>query len=866
MPVRKTLYGLLLLALNIAALCACPACNGDSEQSRLLSLSPFDGPWEKRTVNAMAKDNKGNIWVGYANRGMDIIKADSSVSKIPNDVIGNDNGILCMDASKKNDGVWIGCSQKGLWKARLDQGWTRFILPLDARTVFQVSEDKDGSLWILTELGTLRYWPESNKAQWLPTISQGGVRPTVLCESSLGYIFGCMDGEVFMLEKGEPKVIAKLNAPITALYYDENNKLLFIGSSIGVVVDKMDGKFVVDPKAAEEGYKPEYSYIKSIFKSSSTAGRIFVLSRDNGLCEMVRGKPVVIARSEEALGYICAIETGSGVLVGTGEGQYPMLAWNYQGKTAKSNRYSPEIKSVEIANVANAASKVLNERMAALGKQFEEDKAAGHFLGWDRQARKNSGDLFPLFNNRSCHVYFGFRNQIESFGGCSFGNSNVSLSYKADEGDSPRMWGAKEPNDGSHPDYLIPSPFGKDIQCSGFVDDHSEIYPYWKDGGLSLDCRFRRSMEEDEVVWGVLGVYVANLQWDREFTIRIVDESNKTISAAGFPSLEGGNLAKFLVRFPKEGKLRVVIGKNKSHNTFISGLFFQSLSTISLRGIEYVNKAKQYYDIGKIDANVPTRENTIRRLLAHNYRMSAIDMTSIGEDFFAKSVDFGASFLSLPYDVRIKAESQLIDLIDKELKGAWEAKNNDKLISLYTCFLANSYPMFNLMKDNQLKLSKMALADVLEQQPPNDVKRIIPGQYLLYLVGMSGTDNCLGRLAYLQMDGKYDVKNDADRYYSDIRKYEIDGALEGMSLGLGYVTYRQLLSNILEKDGGWWAMEKDAVIIKLFEVDRTLDFHLAKPGDLFKQDYSRYSNSIQDNTAKEKAVEMFLKATKGKGY
>jgi len=347
-----------------------------AEGRKLPEFEKLAGPWPQKGLNALCKDRAGNTWLGWNNRSLGIIRKDGLLLQVGNYYFGNDNSVVSLSASKITDEVFIGGDHFGLWVGNITGKWKKIKLPNDARTVFQTIELKDGSLVILSEEGCVLYNRKTQKFRWLPVFSQNGNRPThalLLPEKFDGkkrkagtiqpIAFGFIDGEVLVLKDGEPETVAQLTRPVSTLYFE--NKKLFIGTTHGLLVNKIGGQFKIHKDAIAQGYKHKYTFIKKVFRHPKIRNTLFVLSRDQGLFTWKRGKLRPYARGH-VIGFIDILPAGKGFLLATGQSSLRELNTNLKidKKQQLAMRITNENKEA-IAEITNSKNlKKLAEKIA----------------------------------------------------------------------------------------------------------------------------------------------------------------------------------------------------------------------------------------------------------------------------------------------------------------------------------------------------------------------------------------------------------------------------------------------------------------------------------------------------------------------
>jgi ligand-binding sensor domain-containing protein/signal transduction histidine kinase len=124
----------------------------DGQSWKLFTTS--DGLSEN-TVNAIAEDATGNLWIGTENGGVNYFNGEKFVSyQVTNGLPGNDISCLYLDS----DGVlWAGTSGHGL--ARYVKGeWQRFSTSdgLASNHIGYIIGDDEGNLWIGSNRGLMR--------------------------------------------------------------------------------------------------------------------------------------------------------------------------------------------------------------------------------------------------------------------------------------------------------------------------------------------------------------------------------------------------------------------------------------------------------------------------------------------------------------------------------------------------------------------------------------------------------------------------------------------------------------------------------------------------------------------------------------
>src|SRR6185503_30730 len=204
-------------------------------------------------VTALSVDASGKLWVGTAERGVNLYDpATDQFTRFvrePGKVALTSEGVTSIKRDPK-DRMWFAMSGGGLNRFEPATGtFTSFLnKPLDA-AITAIDADASGNLWLGTASeGVIRWNPEGGSSVIRPTPGDdrglGGAPITAILASAGGKVWIGTDGEgVLLLDTATGKFVRYRSAPddpatlsddhITALFEDRS-KRLWIGTTNGL--------------------------------------------------------------------------------------------------------------------------------------------------------------------------------------------------------------------------------------------------------------------------------------------------------------------------------------------------------------------------------------------------------------------------------------------------------------------------------------------------------------------------------------------------------------------------------------------------------------------------------------------------------
>ena len=279
--------------------------NGHSHVSSLLGYSIGSGQWHQPeflhqlgsdlTVNAMAEDRYGRLWVGTANQGIYLLSGNDSEVNI-RVFRSTSSHITCLFIDHNNT-IWVGSAKLGAAFADLNCPEFTHVSTENYEDISALLEDKNGNLWIgfdgsgimmkaqnaTTTFSALRGQLSSNNITTITTdqnsnilIGTYGGGISLLENNRFVRLFPTHDilqyvkamatdrhGTIWVgtVDKGVVRIAADgkqftnyraFNSPmysdgIRCLVYDAPSDRLYIGTSVGLaVIDCSHGNFIHD--------------------------------------------------------------------------------------------------------------------------------------------------------------------------------------------------------------------------------------------------------------------------------------------------------------------------------------------------------------------------------------------------------------------------------------------------------------------------------------------------------------------------------------------------------------------------------------------------------------------------------------------
>jgi signal transduction histidine kinase/ligand-binding sensor domain-containing protein len=165
-----------------------PGADGSGVQFGRTNGFPSD--W----VTSLCEDREGDLWVGTAGAGLQVVRAAKVQTVSPPDQ-WQGRAVLSVSASRRDEALWIGSEGAGLY--RLDNGtWKNFGLPegLGNLYIWSAVEDGDGDLWVASWGGGLY---QRRNDQFVPAPGlEKFTTPTaaILCSRQGGLWIGTLAG------------------------------------------------------------------------------------------------------------------------------------------------------------------------------------------------------------------------------------------------------------------------------------------------------------------------------------------------------------------------------------------------------------------------------------------------------------------------------------------------------------------------------------------------------------------------------------------------------------------------------------------------------------------------------------------------
>jgi len=141
----------------------------DPEFQKLLDVP---GAPQRRLTRALLEDAEGRLWIG-SQVGVDRYDPGTGTSELiwrkqPEERESPDNQPVVSLARSREGAIWIGTSDRGLWKYQA--GKVTPVATNSVRNIRQVYEDKEGTVWVVQSEGELNrlhdgvYYPDRERA------------------------------------------------------------------------------------------------------------------------------------------------------------------------------------------------------------------------------------------------------------------------------------------------------------------------------------------------------------------------------------------------------------------------------------------------------------------------------------------------------------------------------------------------------------------------------------------------------------------------------------------------------------------------------------------------------------------------------
>lgn len=201
------------------------------------------GQLRGKVPRQMVMVDSHHVWIATEDGGINILDPETGLFTPFNEIKGMGTNVHCFFLDHEHDEMWIGTFRHGLFRYNLKSHHTRhymFERGLNTNSIFSITRQKDGTMWIGTTMGLRRYNPSRD---WFEKIGHDILDDnfvfTLTTDGSDNVWIGTYSYGLFEIERKNGRILRwdadrksshLLDQGVLSLYADSHN-YLYIGTN-----------------------------------------------------------------------------------------------------------------------------------------------------------------------------------------------------------------------------------------------------------------------------------------------------------------------------------------------------------------------------------------------------------------------------------------------------------------------------------------------------------------------------------------------------------------------------------------------------------------------------------------------------------